>query len=143
VELVKLIRKEHGDYFCIGVAGFPEGHPSNSSTNKLGVNDVESDSLELKYLKEKIDAGADFILTQFFYDPKVFLQFVSRCLQVGITSPIIPGKIFSVSHIFFSFFILSILKMSSKKMNDAYSKLFLFSKDDFILQDLCSRQSLV
>jgi methylenetetrahydrofolate reductase (NADPH) len=81
-ELVRLIRKEHDDYFGIAVAGFPEGHPQSQSV---------SDS-DFHQLKEKIEAGADFILTQFFYDPKVFLDFSERCRNVGISCPIIPGK---------------------------------------------------
>lgn len=81
IDLVKLIRKEHGDYFCIGVAGFPEGHPYSTGD---GDRDVQ-------HLKQKIDAGADFILTQFFYDSSVFLSFRDRCVAEGITCPIIPG----------------------------------------------------
>eukprot|EP01036_Dinobryon_divergens_P053852 gene53852-71964_t len=80
VDLVRLIRQEHGDYFGIAVAGFPEGHPQTQ-------DDATSD---IRYLKEKIDAGADFILTQFFYDINVFLNFVQRCRDTGITCPIIP-----------------------------------------------------
>jgi methylenetetrahydrofolate reductase (NADPH) len=82
IDLVHLIRKEHGDYFGIAVAGFPEGHPHSKAL------DLEKD---IAYLKEKIDAGADFVLTQFFYDPKVFIAFRDRCLAAGITCPIIPG----------------------------------------------------
>lgn len=81
-ELVKLIRKEHGDYFCIAVAGFPEGHPQNNGNDQ---------ATELMYLKNKIDSGADFILTQFFYDPNVFIEFVTKCKSIGINCPIIPG----------------------------------------------------
>lgn len=81
IDLVKLIRKEHGDYFCIGVAGFPEGHPYSTGDSNQ----------DLQHLKNKIDAGADFILTQFFYDSSVFLNFRDRCLAEGITCPIIPG----------------------------------------------------
>jgi methylenetetrahydrofolate reductase (NADPH) len=81
IELVKLIRKEHGDYFGIAVAGFPEGHPQSR----------ENTDSDLIFLKEKVDAGADFILTQFFYDPEVFLGFVSRCNAIGINCPILPG----------------------------------------------------
>ena len=47
--------------------------------------------LVLKYLKEKIDAGADFIVTQFFYDTDVFIGYVEKCRGIGITCPIIPG----------------------------------------------------
>lgn len=81
IDLVKLIRKEHGSYFCIAVAGFPEGHP-HSKDNKDN---------DLVYLKEKITAGADFVLTQFFYDPDVFVDFHQRCRAIGINCPIIPG----------------------------------------------------
>lgn len=80
IDLVKLLRELHGDYFGIGVAGHPEGHPLSSS---------EQD--EFLHLKEKIDAGADFILTQFFYDAHVFIDYVKKCRSAGITCPIIPG----------------------------------------------------
>jgi methylenetetrahydrofolate reductase (NADPH) len=80
VDLVRFIREEHGDHFCIAVAGHPEGHPASHSKDD-----------ELKHLKEKIDAGADFIITQFFYDPDVFITYVKRCRAIGITCPILPG----------------------------------------------------
>jgi methylenetetrahydrofolate reductase (NADPH) len=80
LDLVHLIKEEYGDYFGIVVAGHPEGHPSSASRDD-----------ELKHLKEKIDAGADLIMTQFFYDTKVFLSFVKDCRAAGITSPILPG----------------------------------------------------
>ena len=81
IDLVKLIRKEHGEYFGIAVAGFPEGHPHSK----------ESLQDEVRYLKQKVDAGADFVLTQFFYDPDVFIEFLQQCRDVGIRCPIIPG----------------------------------------------------
>ncbi|GKY98171.1 hypothetical protein MPSEU_000774900 [Mayamaea pseudoterrestris] len=80
IDLVKLIRAEFGQYFGIAVAGHPEGHPSSTSRQ-----------VELQHLKDKIDAGADFILTQFFYDTDVFLDFVKLCRAIGISCPIIPG----------------------------------------------------
>ena len=79
-DLVKLIRELHGDYFGIAVAGHPEGHPSSYSMDD-----------EMGHLKEKIDAGADFIITQFFYDTTAFLDYVERCRQCGIVCPILPG----------------------------------------------------
>ena len=85
IDLVKLIRQEFGDYFCIAVAGFPEGHPH---TRDDSVSDI-------RYLKEKIDAGADFILTQFFYDANAFINFTRRCRDAGITCPIIPGNLYT------------------------------------------------
>jgi methylenetetrahydrofolate reductase (NADPH) len=79
-DLVKFIRSEFGDWFGIGVAGYPEGHPD--SPNK------EDD---LSFLKQKIDAGADFIVTQLFYDVPLFLDWVNRCRDFGIHCPILPG----------------------------------------------------
>eukprot|EP00559_Dactyliosolen_fragilissimus_P001733 CAMPEP_0184860762 /NCGR_PEP_ID=MMETSP0580-20130426/5583_1 /TAXON_ID=1118495 /ORGANISM="Dactyliosolen fragilissimus" /LENGTH=683 /DNA_ID=CAMNT_0027357979 /DNA_START=17 /DNA_END=2065 /DNA_ORIENTATION=+ len=80
VDLVRLIRDLHGDYFGIAVAGHPEGHPSSYGLGE-----------EISHLKEKMDAGADFILTQFFYDVNLFLEYVKLCRRAGIDSPIIPG----------------------------------------------------
>jgi methylenetetrahydrofolate reductase (NADPH) len=77
-ELVEFIRSR--DDFSIGVAGYPEGH-------------IEAPSLEedLRYLKGKVDAGADFIVTQLFFDNEVFYRFRDRVLKIGIGVPLIPG----------------------------------------------------
>jgi len=87
VDLVKFIRKfnESGAHpdrrgFGIGVAGFPEGHPA--TPNRLQ---------EMDYLKAKVDAGADYIVTQLFFDNRDFLDFRDRCELAGIRVPIIAG----------------------------------------------------
>jgi methylenetetrahydrofolate reductase (NADPH) len=83
-DLVEFIRdfQGHPDKrgFGIGVAGFPEGHPA--TPNRL---------LEMDYLKAKIDAGADYICTQLFFDNHDFLDFRDRCRLAGINVPIIAG----------------------------------------------------
>src|SRR5207248_4590630 len=66
--------------FGIGVAGFPEGHPA--TPNRLR---------EMDYLKEKIDAGADYIVTQLFFDNHDFYDFRERCELAGIRVPIVAG----------------------------------------------------
>ena len=78
-DLVAFIKKNFPQ-IGIGVAGFPEGHPS--TPNRL---------LEMDYLKAKVDAGADYIVTQLFFDNRDFYDFRDRCALAGITVPIIAG----------------------------------------------------
>ncbi|CEJ60383.1 Putative Methylenetetrahydrofolate reductase [Penicillium brasilianum] len=89
VDLVRYIRKQHGDYFCIGVAAYPEGHPADS------FQDVQDPVRDLPYLIEKTQAGADFIMTQLTYDIEAYQKFENmlRNHESGVfkTIPIIPG----------------------------------------------------
>mmetsp|Transcript_25114 Transcript_25114/g.54135 ORF Transcript_25114/g.54135 Transcript_25114/m.54135 type:complete len:411 (+) Transcript_25114:74-1306(+) len=112
LDLVQYIRKTYGDDFGISVAGYPEGHPNRIS--ELSAEDVESmteaekgrccthDGVtyvckdedyikEMDYLKEKVDAGSDFIITQMFFDAEVFKTFVKDCRKWGIDCPVVPG----------------------------------------------------
>ncbi|KAK6130577.1 hypothetical protein DH2020_035669 [Rehmannia glutinosa] len=89
LDLVKHIRSAYGDYFGITVAGYPEGHPDVIQQD--GLASPESYQSDLAYLKRKVDAGADVIVTQLFYDTDIFLKFVNDCRQIGITCPIVPG----------------------------------------------------
>lgn len=66
--------------FCIGVAGYPEGHIEASSKDK-----------DLEYLKLKVDQGADYIICNYFYDNRYFYEFIERCRSEGIHIPILPG----------------------------------------------------
>ncbi len=80
VDLVRYIRKEFGDHFCLGVGGYPECHHEQS--------DLDAD---ISFLKEKVEAGADIVVTQLFYDIDKFLFFRDKCIKAGIKVPIIPG----------------------------------------------------
>ncbi|KAL4631731.1 hypothetical protein ACB092_04G000700 [Castanea dentata] len=89
LDLVKHIRAQYGDYFGITVAGYPEAHPDAIGENGLAT--LEAYHKDLVYLKQKVDAGADVIITQLFYDTDIYLKFVNDCRQIGITCPIVPG----------------------------------------------------
>lgn len=78
IELIREIRRS-GD-FCIGAACYPEGHV-----------ECQHKKDDLRYLKEKVDAGVDFLTTQMFFDNNLFYNFLYRALAAGIHVPIIPG----------------------------------------------------
>ena len=79
IELVKFIR-EHDYPFCLGGACYPEGHIENPSRE-----------VDLKNLKQKVDAGLDFVITQLFFDNAFYFDFVERARRVGINVPVVPG----------------------------------------------------
>lgn len=79
-ELVEFIRAEHGDWFRIEVACYPEVHPQ-----------AEDALADLRHFKTKMDAGADSAITQYFYNADAYFSFVDQARRLGITQPIIPG----------------------------------------------------
>ena len=79
-DLVAFIRARHGQRVCVGGACYPEGH--------VECRDLDRD---IANLKNKVDAGLDFIVTQLFFDNRVYVDFVARARAAGITVPIVPG----------------------------------------------------
>jgi methylenetetrahydrofolate reductase (NADPH) len=80
VDLIRHLRQRFGDQFSIGCAGYPEKHPESPDFGT-----------DLRRLKEKVAAGADFVITQLYFDNRDFFRFAKRCRDIGITVPIIAG----------------------------------------------------
>jgi methylenetetrahydrofolate reductase (NADH) len=79
-ELVGFIRKECGDHFFIEVAAYPEYHPQSASPHR-----------DLLNFKQKVEAGADAALTQYFYNADAYFNFVDNCEKLSLELPIVPG----------------------------------------------------
>lgn len=77
-DLVAFIRPRYD--FCLGVAGYPEAHIDAPSKEK-----------DLEYLRLKVERGAEYVITNYFYDNRYFFDFVERCRGIGIEVPIVPG----------------------------------------------------
>ena len=78
-ELVRELREADAD-FCIGGACYPEVHPESTDQRE-----------DIRYLKEKVDAGCDFLTTQMFFDNNLYYNFLYKIREAGITVPVIPG----------------------------------------------------
>ncbi len=74
------LEQAHHSDFCIGVSGYPEKH--------MAAPNLE---LDMKYLKQKVEKGADYIVTQMFFDNQKYIDFVTKCREMDIKIPIVPG----------------------------------------------------
>lgn len=79
-ELVTFIRQSHDDYFHIEVAAYPEFHPQ-----------AESATSDLEHFKNKVDAGADSAITQYFYNADAYFRFIESIERLGVNIPVTPG----------------------------------------------------
>ncbi len=79
-ELVAFIRAKTGDHFHIEVAAYPEVHPESRSVAD-----------DLRYFKEKVDAGADSAITQYFYNADAYFRYLDETARIGVSIPIVPG----------------------------------------------------
>lgn len=79
-DLVEYLRSKNNPDLTIGVGGYPYGHPESPSVDH-----------DVKFLKQKVDLGVDFIVTQTLYDAASYLTYVDECRRAGITVPIVPG----------------------------------------------------
>lgn len=80
VELVRFIRERYGDHFRIEVGCYPEYHPDSTSP-----------AMDVRHFREKVEAGADAAITQYFYNADAYFQYVDRARAEGVDIPIIPG----------------------------------------------------
>jgi methylenetetrahydrofolate reductase (NADPH) len=121
-DLVAHIRKTYGNHFDIGVAGYPEGCDDNKDEDSL-----------LDHLKEKVDMGATFIVTQMFYDADNFIRWVGRVRERGITVPIVPGIMPIATY---ASFLRRANHMNCKVPEDWMAKLESVKNDDVAVRDI-------
>jgi methylenetetrahydrofolate reductase (NADPH) len=121
-DLVRHIRDTYGDHFDIGVAGYPEGCDDNRDEDQL-----------LDHLKEKVDMGATFIVTQMFYDAENFLRWVEKVRAKGITVPIVPGIMPIATY---ASFLRRANHMNCKIPEDWMSKLDPVKNDDVAVREI-------
>ena len=79
-QLIEWVRKLHGDHFLIEVAAYPEVHP-----------DADSAEADFEFFRRKVDAGADSAITQYFFNPYAYYDFVERCARGGVNVPVHAG----------------------------------------------------
>ena len=79
-DLVSFIRREHGDHFHLEIAAYPEYHPQSRNAQE-----------DLKHFKQKVDAGANAAITQYFYNADAYFHFVDEVRAMGVNIPIVPG----------------------------------------------------
>ncbi|KAI5965161.1 MET12 [Candida pseudojiufengensis] len=129
IDLVKYIRKEYGNYFCIGVAAYPEGHVDGSD------NSNQNPKKDIPFLIEKIKAGADFIITQLFFDVDKFINFEKLIKQQPELKdiPLIPGLMPITTHKVFT----RATKLSHATIpNDIYEQFEKIKNDDDAVKSL-------
>tara|TARA_B100000482_G_scaffold168466_1_gene133828 strand:+ start:348 stop:1190 length:843 start_codon:yes stop_codon:yes gene_type:complete len=80
IDLIKFIKENYENYFYIGVGAYPEVHPEALNAEE-----------DLNHFVEKVKAGANNAVTQFFYEPSSYIEFVNKCIKKGITTEITPG----------------------------------------------------
>ncbi|WP_019528853.1 methylenetetrahydrofolate reductase [NAD(P)H] [Dasania marina] len=86
-ELVAFIREHTGDHFNIEVGCYPEIHP-----------DADNYAQDIQFLKEKLDAGANSAITQYFFNVDAYFHFLEKCAKIGIDKPIYPGIMPIINH---------------------------------------------
>lgn len=114
--------------FCIGVAGYPEGHPECSDKKK-----------DLEHLKIKVDKGANYIITQMFFDVNHYLKFVKNVKGIGIDVPIVPGVMPLEEY---SQIMYMLQKMKISMPQDFMEKLEKNKYDRHAVQKICTERTL-